>query len=47
MNMISKAKALVAAARFVSVSLVTHSVLAVQTVDSGLVEYKKESGVAG
>jgi hypothetical protein len=45
--MTSKVKSLVTAAGFVSASLVTNSVLAVQTVDPGLVEYKKESGVAG
>lgn len=47
MRMTSKVKSLVTAAGFVSASLVTNSVLAVQAVDPGLVEYKKESGVAG
>jgi phosphate transport system substrate-binding protein len=45
--MTSKVKSLATAAGFVSASLVTNSVLAVQAVDPGLVEYKKESGVAG
>lgn len=47
MRITSKVKSLVTAAGFVSASLVTNSVLAVQAVDPGLVEYKKESGVAG
>jgi phosphate transport system substrate-binding protein len=47
MRMTSKVKSLATAAGFVSASLVTNSVLAVQAVDPGLVEYKKESGVAG
>ncbi|TXL17813.1 phosphate-binding protein [Methylococcaceae bacterium HT3] len=47
MKFTSKAKSLVAAAGLVSASLVSNSVMAVQTVDPDLVEYKKESGVAG
>ncbi|HIG65198.1 MAG TPA: phosphate ABC transporter substrate-binding protein PstS family protein [Methyloprofundus sp.] len=47
MRMTSKVKSFVTAAGFVSVSLLSNSVLAVQTVDPGLAQYKKESGVAG
>ena len=47
MKMTSKVKTLVTAAGFVSASLLTNSVLAVQIVDPALTEYKKESGVAG
>ncbi|MBT3813074.1 MAG: phosphate ABC transporter substrate-binding protein PstS family protein [Gammaproteobacteria bacterium] len=47
MRMTSKVKSFVTAAGFVSVSLLSNSVVAVQTVDPGLAEYKKESGVAG
>lgn len=42
MRITSKVKSLVTAAGFVSASLVTNSVLAVQAVDPGLVEYKKK-----
>ena len=47
MKISSKVKSLVAVAGFVSASLASNAVLAVQTVDPGLVEYKKESGVSG
>ncbi|OQK16839.1 phosphate-binding protein [Methyloprofundus sedimenti] len=47
MKMTSKVKSLVAVAGFVSASLASNVALAVQTVDPGLVEYKKESGVSG
>ena len=47
MKMTCKVKSLITVAGFVTASLLTNSVLAVQTVDPGLAEYKKESGVAG
>ncbi len=47
MKFTSKAKSLVAVAGFVSATLASSAAIAVQTVDPGLVEYKKASGVAG
>ncbi|WP_428353055.1 PstS family phosphate ABC transporter substrate-binding protein [Methyloprofundus sp.] len=47
MKFTSKVKSLVAIVGLVSASVASNTVLAVQTVDSGLVEYKKESGVSG
>jgi len=47
MKTFSKAKSLVAIVGFISASLVTSSVMAVQTVDPALPEYTKASGVAG
>lgn len=47
MKISSKAKSLVAIAGLVSASLVTSSVMAVQTVDPALPDYTKASGVAG